>query len=82
MENRIRVEVDRKATVWFRDIYYVDAPSKEEALKLIAPEVENPEYSENSIVSFYDSTPLLDTVEWISEEENQNNIVIEVEAYD
>lgn len=77
-------EVDRKATVWFRDRYSIDTDCEESARKLLESEIGNilPEYPEITAdnIDFIDATMLSDTVEFITEPENDNMPVIEINS--
>ena len=64
-----KFSIDEKYTAWQRHSYSIEANSYEEALKIIEEEFEDPEFIQPGI--FDGTQPLLDTIEYLTVEDNQ-----------
>lgn len=76
---KYRFEVSRKAETWFTDNVEVEANSPEEAKKYIEENAEEGmTCGWDGIAELYNSGVDYETVEYISEEENGNQKVLEI----
>ena len=69
---------NEKATIWYQDVYLVEAETEEQAQKLFIEACKDGDESYYEEIEFDYSEPLFDTCSLISIEDNEGNSTIEV----
>lgn len=68
--SKFKVWIDEKQTIWQRHHYTIDAPTKEDADRLLKQEYEDMQLPDEGPIRFYESEFLFETIEYLTVTDN------------